>query len=82
MTARRGNEVEENITKIHSRIQVIPIITTSIASTEKKTKTKPKSTSSQTYKCALSLQNLISLKQLKFCLVVKFSPQKLNQHTY
>lgn len=40
MTARRGNEVEENITKIHSRIQVIPIITTSIASTEKKNKNK------------------------------------------
>lgn len=39
MTARRrGNEVEENTNRIHSRIQVIPIITTSIVSTEKKTK--------------------------------------------
>lgn len=38
--------------------------------------------SSQTYQCALLLQNLMSWKQIKTCLIVKFSHQKLYYHAH
>lgn len=74
LVAGKGIMLRKTLAEFISRIQIISTITPRIALAGKN---QPKPKSSKIYKYALPLQKLISLKQLKTCLIVKFSHQRL-----